>query len=158
MQLYYYFLLASVAHKAYDASKPLPQLHQAFARQIQYIACYVTLTAHRAGVSNVNLHVKPTPILLYNKLRKVDSLAVLAFCLSIASQLDIKVNSEWLSSRLAWDHMAPAQGVADEKRPWCQLDLLSRFAGERCFGRKGFLRNWGCQKNASSMDVLMKAF
>lgn len=28
VQLYYYFLLASVAHKAYDAPKPLPQLCQ----------------------------------------------------------------------------------------------------------------------------------
>lgn len=73
------------------------------------------------------INVKLTPMLLC-KLRKVDPVAVLAFCLNAASQLDTNVSRERLSSGLAWGHLAPAEGVADEQQAWRQLDLLSSAA------------------------------
>ena len=55
----------------------------------------------------------------------MDPVVVLAFCLTAASKLDTNVNRERLSSGLAWGHLAPAEGVADEQQAWRQLDMLS---------------------------------
>lgn len=65
------------------------------------------------------INVKLTPMLLC-KLRKVDPVAVLAFCLNAASQLDTNVSRE-LGPR-------PARTKADEQQAWRQLDLLSSAA------------------------------
>ena len=110
--LYYTFLLAALAHKAYDAPKPLCCTEASLAgRMSGPCALHKNIRGQRYKIilkhnrASPSLNLIPVPPKHFAKhatnVRKVDSHAVLAFCMTIAKQFDLTVSSERLSQHLA---------------------------------------------------------